>query len=203
MGHQILMLLTPLSGLSISQIRRPGLSSFAPGPASNALNKSPDLPGHILATSGPSVKYDLSIHIYISQGVRFQSCFIRQQNTYLDNSNKNVINWEMAFFDHLCRGQISHQKWDLCITPSDLPSVLYTLPNLSPLKPNLGWNSKLNMDSKWNSKLNSWSVGRVYTSPGTNIMPENLLRPAYYRQGKYKNQNSLPLLVSSDQHLYS
>ena len=50
-----------------------------------------------------------------------------------------------------------------------LPSVTIHSPKFIPIEigipswiPNLGWNSKLNMDSNWNSKLNSWSVERVY-----------------------------------------
>ena len=59
------------TGLSISHIGRLRLSNLAVGLASKALNKSSDLFIHISATSGPRVKYDISIHIYISWGVHF------------------------------------------------------------------------------------------------------------------------------------
>ncbi len=59
------------SGLSISHVRRPGLSNLAPGLAISALNKSSRLAVHISATSGPRIKYDLSIHIDVLGGAHF------------------------------------------------------------------------------------------------------------------------------------
>ena len=60
------------AGLSISHVRRPGLSNLAPGLASSALNKSSGLAVHISATSGPRIKYDLSIHIYIFKVILYK-----------------------------------------------------------------------------------------------------------------------------------
>ena len=59
------------SGLSISHVRRPGLSIFTLGLAHFALNKSLDLSGHISASIDTRTKYDPSICIYVSQAIHF------------------------------------------------------------------------------------------------------------------------------------
>ena len=76
----------------------------------NALNKSPDLPSHISAPGGPSLKYDLSIHIYVSWGLHFQGHLIQQ-------FNKNIIVWKKKYFWLFSQGLKFLIKSGTCLLP--------------------------------------------------------------------------------------
>ena len=114
------------SGLSKSHVRRPGLSNLTSGLACITLNKSLDLLGHISTTPQKSMTYQ-----FVSTGhgklisliiLDMKREFIRKKSNRTCRCLKIILLPKLGVGWNL--SNISHEKWDLLITPPDLPILL-------------------------------------------------------------------------------
>ena len=118
------------AGLSISHVRRPGLSTLSPGLASNALNKSCGLVCPYLSNQWFQNKvWPINSHLHFTR-----SSFLRLPYT-LKKSFIRLIKRKLNLFKNGTFGHLrgrgarnSGRKRDLSIFPPDLSTLLQTSP---------------------------------------------------------------------------